>query len=31
MKPDFPSYDEAAAGRGWKEMIAFFDRLLKAR
>ncbi|WP_299845883.1 dienelactone hydrolase family protein [uncultured Jannaschia sp.] len=31
MKPDFPSYDEAAAERGWREMISFFDRLLKAR
>lgn len=31
MKPDFPSYDRAAAERGWKEMISFFDRLLKAR
>ena len=31
MKPDFPSYDGTAAERGWKEMIAFFDRLLKGR
>nr|WP_292294894.1 dienelactone hydrolase family protein [Marivita sp.] len=31
MKPDFPSYGRAAAERGWREMISFFDRLLKAR
>jgi carboxymethylenebutenolidase len=31
MKPDFPVYDEAAAERGWREMLAFFDRTLKAR
>ena len=29
MKPDFPVYDEAAAERGWREMLAFFDRTLK--
>ena len=29
MKPDFPVHDEAAAERGWREMIAFFDRTLK--
>ena len=29
MKPDFPVFDEAAAERGWHEMIAFFDRTLK--
>ncbi|MCF7702419.1 dienelactone hydrolase family protein [Loktanella sp. M215] len=31
MKPDFPSYNEAAAERGWGEMIPFLDRLLKDR
>lgn len=31
MKPDFPSYDQAAAERGWHEVIAFFDRTLKGR
>ena len=31
MKPDFPSHDEAAAERGWDEMISLFDRLLKDR
>ena len=30
MKPDFPVYDEEAAKRGWREMLAFFDRTLKA-
>ncbi|MDO6414965.1 dienelactone hydrolase family protein [Sphingomonas sp. BIUV-7] len=29
MKPDFPVYDEAAAERGWREMLAFFDRTLR--
>ena len=29
MKADFPVYDEAAAGRGWSEMFALFDRTLK--
>ncbi|SFK74808.1 carboxymethylenebutenolidase [Rhodanobacter glycinis] len=29
MKPDFPVYDEAAAKRGWSEMFALFDRVLK--
>lgn len=29
MKPDFPVYDEAAAERGWREMLALFDRTLK--
>lgn len=29
MKPDFPVYDEAAAERGWSEMLAFFDRTLR--
>ncbi len=29
MKPDFPIYDEAAAERGWREMLALFDRNLK--
>ena len=28
MKPDFPVYDEAASERGWREMLAFFDRTL---
>jgi carboxymethylenebutenolidase len=28
MKPDFPVYDEAAAERGWGEMLALFDRAL---
>jgi carboxymethylenebutenolidase len=28
MKPDFPIYDEAAAERGWKEMLAVFGRNL---
>lgn len=26
MKPDFPVYDPVAAERGWREMIALFDR-----
>ena len=29
MKPDFPVYDEAAAERGWREMLALFDRTLR--
>ena len=29
MKPDFPVYDKAAAERGWREILAFFDRTLK--
>ena len=29
MKPDFPVYEAAAAERGWREMLAFFDRTLK--
>ena len=29
MKPDFPVYDEAAAERGWREMLALFARNLK--
>jgi carboxymethylenebutenolidase len=29
MKPDFPVYDEAAAERGWSEMLALYDRALK--
>ena len=29
MKPDFPVYDEAAAERGWRELLALFDRTLK--
>lgn len=29
MKPDFPVYDEAAAERGWSEMLALYDRVLK--
>jgi carboxymethylenebutenolidase len=28
MKPDFPIYDEAAAERGWAEMLALFSRNL---
>jgi carboxymethylenebutenolidase len=28
MKPDFPVYDEAAAERGWKEMLAVYGRTL---
>lgn len=31
MKPDFPVHDEAAAERGWREMVTFFDRALKGR
>ncbi|WP_237480591.1 dienelactone hydrolase family protein [Lichenibacterium dinghuense] len=29
MNPDFPVYDEAAAERGWREMLAFFERELR--
>jgi carboxymethylenebutenolidase len=29
MKPDFPVYDDAQAARGWSEVIALFDRVLK--
>lgn len=29
MKPDFPVHDEAAAERGWREMVAFFRRTLQ--
>ena len=29
MKTDFPVYDQAAAERGWTEMIGLFDRVLK--
>lgn len=29
MKPDFPVYDDAAAERGWREMLAFFNRKLR--
>ncbi len=29
MMPDFPVYNEAAAERGWREMLAFFDRTLR--
>jgi carboxymethylenebutenolidase len=29
MKPDFPIYNEAAAERGWREMLALFARNLK--
>ena len=28
MKPDFPVYDQAAAERGWSEMLALFKRRL---
>lgn len=31
MKPDFPVYDKAAAERGWSEMFALFDRVLKGQ
>ncbi|HET9819194.1 MAG TPA: dienelactone hydrolase family protein [Rhodanobacteraceae bacterium] len=31
MKPDFPVYDEAAAERGWSEMLALFDRVLEQK
>lgn len=30
MKPDFPIYHEEAAERGWREMLALFDRNLRA-
>ena len=29
MKPDFPIYNEAAAERGWGEMLALFERNLR--
>jgi carboxymethylenebutenolidase len=29
MKPDFPIYNEEAAERGWREMLALFDRNLR--
>ena len=29
MKPDFPVYNAEAAERGWREMLALFDRTLK--
>ena len=29
MKPDFPVYDREQAERGWRAMLAFFDRILK--
>jgi len=29
MKPDFPVYDRAAAERGWREMLALFNRTLR--
>lgn len=29
MKPDLPVYDDAAAERGWREMLAFFERMLR--
>jgi len=28
MKPDFPIYNEEAAERGWREMLALFARNL---
>jgi carboxymethylenebutenolidase len=31
MMPDFPVYDEAAAEQGWREMLTFFDRVLRTR
>jgi carboxymethylenebutenolidase len=30
MKPDFPVYDQAAAERGWTEMLALFGRTLRS-
>lgn len=30
MVPDFPVYDHDAAGRGWKAMVALFDRTLRS-
>jgi carboxymethylenebutenolidase len=29
MKPDFPVHDEASADRGWREMLALFNRTLR--
>jgi carboxymethylenebutenolidase len=29
MMPDFPVYDEPAAERGWREMLALFERALQ--
>ena len=29
MKPDFPVYDEAAAERGWRAMLALFGPTLR--
>ena len=29
MIPDFPSFDAAAAGEGWKDLLALFARVLK--
>jgi carboxymethylenebutenolidase len=31
MMPDFPVYDEPAAERGWREMLALFDGALRGR
>lgn len=31
MMPDFPVYDHDAAERGWREMLALFDRTLAIR
>jgi carboxymethylenebutenolidase len=30
MKPDFPIYNKEAAERGWREMLALFDRNLRS-
>ena len=30
MVPDFPSHDATAADRGWREMLALFERTLQA-
>jgi carboxymethylenebutenolidase len=30
MKPDFPIYNEQAAERGWRQMLALLDRNLRA-
>ena len=29
MKPEFPVFDSVSAERGWREMVAFFRRILK--
>ena len=30
MMPDFPVYDAQAAERGWRAMLALFERTLRA-